>query len=93
VQRYRGRPFALLGVSAEPSREALAAVQQRERLPWRNCWEGPGGPISAAWAVESFPTVYLIDAGGVIRYKQVGLPPAGVLERHIDELLAGMESR
>jgi hypothetical protein len=89
VRRYQGRPFALLGVSAEEGREALQAVQRREGLSWRNCWDGRGGPISTAWAVDSFPTAYLIDAGGVIRYKHVGAPPAGLLEQEIDELLAG----
>ena len=45
VRRYQGRPFALLGVSGEDSREALAAVQRREGLSWRNCWDGRGGPM------------------------------------------------
>ncbi len=30
-----------------------------------------GGPIATKWAVSGWPTIYVLDAKGVIRYKNV----------------------
>lgn len=87
MQRYAGRPFALVGVNADDSPEELRRWEQKAGLSWPSYWDGPGGPISAAWKVDRYPTLFLIDPEGVVRFKQVGAPPEGVLEAKIDELL------
>ena len=33
--------------------------------------DGAQGPISKAWNVDSWPTVYVLDRKGVIRYRNV----------------------
>jgi hypothetical protein len=91
VQQFRNRLFVLLGVNEEPSREALQRVAYREQLPWRNWWDGPGGALAAAWGVEVFPTFFLIDRQGVIRFKHVGVPPPGSLEEEIEQLVREVE--
>ena len=45
-----------------------------ENITWRSFWNGPdgtGGPISKAWNVRGWPTIYVIDHKGVIRAKNV----------------------
>ena len=60
--------------------EDLAKLRPRledERISWRSFWNGPrgtGGPISAAWNVSGWPTVYVIDHEGIIRHKSHGGP-------------------
>jgi hypothetical protein len=84
--RYQGQPFVVLGVNAEPSREALQAVQRKYNLPWRSWWDG-GGHIASEWSVEGYPSFFLIDHRGAVRYQYAGAPPAGVLEAKIEALL------
>ena len=75
VAAMKGRPFVLLGanVDAEDRAEAKAAAA-KERVAWRSFWAGsPGGSILRRWDVGSWeqPTVYTIDADGIIRDDRV----------------------
>jgi hypothetical protein len=81
-----GKPFVLVSVDTGPSREALRVSRSRHPLPGAACWDGPNGPVSTAWGVERYPTLFLVDARGVVRARWVGKPPEGELE-HKAELL------
>jgi hypothetical protein len=87
VKRFAGRPFVVLGVNAEPSAEALRKVEAKEGLPWRSWWDGPRGPIAQVWGVDSFPTLFLIDQRGGVRFHHVGVLPESVLAEKIEQLL------
>ena len=56
-------------------------------MTWQSFWDGGStrGPISTQWAITAWPTVYVLDAKGVIRYKNVH---GDDLEEAIDTLLA-----
>lgn len=73
VKEYAGRPFALLGVNSDKDREMTQGVIKEKELNWRSFWNGgsTSGPISSAWNVRSWPTIYLIDHEGVIQKKNV----------------------
>lgn len=73
VKKYAGRPFALLGVNSDRDREKLKQVLEDKNLTWRSFWNGGStrGPISQAWNVNGWPTIYVIDAKGRIRFKNV----------------------
>src|ERR1700693_6116491 len=91
VQRYQGRPFALVGVHTDRDVETLKQVQQQEHLTWRSWFDGPSGPISRQWGVESFPTLFLIDAKGVVRFQYDGAPPAEQLDAAVETLVKEAE--
>lgn len=88
VEKLADKPFAIVGVNSDPDLEALKPVLEKEEITWRSFWNGPDGtqgPISKAWNVRGWPTTYLIDAKGTIRFKQ---PRGAALNRGIVELLA-----
>jgi thiol-disulfide isomerase/thioredoxin len=87
VERFAARPFALVGVNTDPSAEQALACQKTAGLSWASFHDGPDGPIAAAWKVDRYPTLFLIDQRGTVRYRRVGLPPEGELESKIEELL------
>lgn len=35
-------------------------------INWDVTWDGDGGPIATLWAVQAFPTVYVIAPDGTI---------------------------
>ncbi len=88
VQRYQGQPFALLGVNCEDNRAEVAQVQKRVGMTWRSWWSqaGKNEPIANQWQVDSFPTIYVLDAKGVIRYRFIGVP-GPELDQGIEQLL------
>ena len=63
--RLKDRPFALLSVNTDPDRETLRKSIREGEITWP-CWfdGGRDGPITSRWNVLSFPTVFVIDAGG-----------------------------
>ena len=90
VQRLEDKPFALLGINSDGDREALKKTLEEEKITWRSWWDGGGtsGPIATQWNVTGWPTVYVLDGVGVIRYKSVRGPG---LDKAVDTLLAEIE--
>jgi peroxiredoxin len=86
VAKYKGRPFVILGVSNDPDPDLLRATQQEQRISWRSWWD-EGHTVTRYYAVRGFPTLFLIDGTGTIRWTSEGKPAAAVLEKKIDELL------
>ncbi len=74
VKQLADKPFALIGVNSDRDREKLKQVMQEKDITWRSFWNGPqgtSGPISTRWNVRGWPTIYVIDAKGKIRFKNV----------------------
>src|SRR5437879_12483241 len=96
VKRLEGRPFALIGVNSDDDREALKAVLAAEGITWRSFWNGggPDGRITRAWRVNVWPTIYMIDHKGVIRYKDVeGAALDQAVDNRLREAAAAKEGR
>jgi Thioredoxin-like len=91
VKKLEGKPFALIGVNSDDNRETLKDRMKEERITWRSFWNGGStdGPIAREWKVRSWPTIYVIDAKGVIRYKNVR---GAALEQAVETLLREMGS-
>ena len=93
VKRLADKPFAPIGVNSDEDREGLKEVLEEgqiTRRSFRNGPEGTGGPISRAWHVRGWPTIYVLDAAGVIRYRDVR---GEDMDRAVDELLKELGSR
>jgi peroxiredoxin len=85
VRRLAGKPFAMVSISADNEEAALRDFVRDERMNWTHLLDGPNGPVITTYEVEYFPNIYVIDAKGVIRYKDVR---DRELERAVDKLLA-----
>jgi hypothetical protein len=91
VARLRDEPFALLGVNSDTDKIKLKGRMAGEKITWRSFWngpEGPAGPIAKAWNVRGWPTIYVLDHKGVIRYKDLR---AEQMDKAVDGLLAERE--
>src|SRR5712664_1563495 len=86
VKRLEGKPFAILGINSDSDRSELNKVLAKEQITWRSWWDGGSteGPIATKWNVRGWPTLYVVDAQGVIRYKNV---QGKELDRAVDALL------
>ena len=88
VGRLEGRPFAILGINSDPKPKLLEVLKE-EGIPWRQAVEETtSGPIASAWNVRGWPTIYVLDARGVIRFKN---PRGEKLGEAVDALLKEME--
>ena len=68
VEKFQDKPFVILGVNSDASRELVKTISVKEKLTWRSFWDGGStqGPIASKWNVTGWPTVYLIDHKGLI---------------------------
>ena len=92
VKRLENEPFALIGVNSDKDLDRLKQRMEEEQITWRSFWNGPEGtrgPISKAWNVSGWPTIYVLDAEGVIRFKNVR---GEAMDEAVDELLAEMRA-
>ena len=88
VKRLADKPFALLGINSDGEREELRQIVEEKELSWRSWWDGgTEGPIHLQWNVFTRPTLYILDAHGVIRFKNVF---GDELDAAVDSLIAEM---
>ena len=88
VSRLEGKPFALLGINLDNTREQLKKVEEKHKINWRSFFDGSGGPIAKQWNIRYLPAIYVLDHKGVIRFKNVR---GEAMDKAVDELLAEME--
>ena len=90
VKRLENRPFALIGVNSDRDRDQLKKVMEKENITWPSFWNGgsTSGPISNEWRVHGWPTIYVLDGQGVIRYRNVR---GHAMDVAVDALLKEME--
>jgi len=90
VKRLQGKPFALIGVNSDPDKDYLAKRMKAENITWRSFWNGPlgtSGAIPAKWGVTSWPTIFVLDEKGVIRFTN---KRGEELDKAVDQLLHEM---
>ena len=74
VDELKDQPFALIGVNSDSDLDDYNKQREEMGVTWRSFWcgeKGTSGPIPAKWNVTSWPTIYVIDHEGVIRYRGV----------------------
>ena len=88
VERLKDQErFVLLGINSDEDREELKLTLEKEQITWRSWWDAgsPNGPIQKKWDVTLRPAIYVLDARGVIRFKDV---KGDELDKAVDSLLA-----
>ena len=88
VKQLAGKPFAIIGVNSDSDLDALKVTIKEENISWRSFQndEGIDGKISDVWGIQGWPTIFILDEEGVIRWKGHG----GKIDEQITSLLADM---
>jgi thiol-disulfide isomerase/thioredoxin len=93
VERLKDEPFAMVSISADEQKETLTGFLAKNNMPWTQCWVGVDSEFAGDWDIRHYPTIYVIDANGVIRDK--GLEERGddaktdaELDKAVNALLA-----
>jgi thiol-disulfide isomerase/thioredoxin len=69
VERLKDKPFALISLSGDAKKETLEKFLAKTKMPWTHWWSGNQEGFIREWKVSFYPTIYILDAKGVIRYK------------------------
>jgi hypothetical protein len=88
VKRKEGKPFALVGVNSDVSDAQVRKAMAENGITWRSFIDGGlEGPIDTQWGIRSWPSIFVIDGKGVIRFKDVR---GKELDKAVDQLLKEM---
>jgi thiol-disulfide isomerase/thioredoxin len=92
AERMKGKPFVLVGVNGDGIRDDAKHAVEEEKMTWPSFWsiKGPDGPIPTSWNVSGWPTVFVLDSNGVIRFKSEGYGGTNtenILNQKIDQIL------
>ncbi|WP_406698883.1 TlpA disulfide reductase family protein [Singulisphaera sp. Ch08] len=94
VERLKDKPFAVLSFNAEEEAEPLRKAIKSREITWR-CWyehgpNGPGsGPVCMRMGINAFPSMFILDRSGVIRYKEIH---GDKLEEAVNKLLKEIDA-
>ena len=91
VKQLSDKPFALIGVNSDKELDSIREIVKEKNITWRSFWNGPegtSGPISTAWNVSGWPTIYVLDGEGKIRYKNVR---GDAMDKALETLFAEMK--
>ncbi|MFO0034718.1 MAG: TlpA family protein disulfide reductase [Planctomycetota bacterium] len=91
VKQLSDKPFALIGVNSDKDLDSIREIVKEKNITWRGFWNGPegtSGPISTAWNVSGWPTIYVLDGEGKIRFKNVR---GEAMDKALETLFAEMK--
>jgi thiol-disulfide isomerase/thioredoxin len=89
TERHKDEPLAILSVSCDRDQETLEEFLKLKPMPWDHWWVGMDSEFSRTLNVAKFPTIYILDGEGTIRFKNV---KGEELDEAIDALLAERSS-
>jgi hypothetical protein len=78
VEKWKDKPFVILGVNSDGTDTADGLAKYREQakatgVTWRSFRDEASTPrTSETWRVQGWPTVYYLDHEGVIQKKDHG---------------------
>jgi len=88
VRKLKDEPLAFISISADDKSDDVVKFVEKEPMPWVHWWVGPKGKFHEDWNITHYPTIYVLDAKGVIRYKEVR---GADLEKAVETLLSEMK--
>ena len=72
VEQMKDKPFALVGINSDGDRSALKKIMKEQGITWHSAVDGStSGPLATKWNVSGWPTIYVLDTKGVIRFRDV----------------------
>jgi hypothetical protein len=87
VERLKDRPFTIIGINSDykGDLEKINPMLKEQGISWPQVIDGTtSGPVATKWNVRGWPTIYVLDGNGVIRFKNARGPKLG---EAVDELL------
>jgi thiol-disulfide isomerase/thioredoxin len=71
-KKNAGKPFVLVGVSADFDQKTLEQFLKKRGIPGPQVWSGTRGDLNRMFQVSTFPTHIILDAEGRIVYRKQG---------------------
>jgi RNA polymerase sigma factor (sigma-70 family) len=71
VSQIADNRVVMMGVNMDDDRSKAKATVDKYEIAWPSIWDRHEGPIRQKWNVQGWPSFWVIDGAGVIRYRKV----------------------
>lgn len=71
IKKLAAEPFVFVGVQRDDTIDTVLESLESGAITWRVWWEGEDRRISTQWNIKGWPTIFVLDRDGVIRYQDV----------------------
>lgn len=92
VSSMKNRPFVWLGVNGDDDINLLREAESTGKVNFKSWHDGREGAIATQWNIWGFPSLFVIDHEGVIRYKSRGHVDFDFVFPVIEELVTSLEA-
>jgi hypothetical protein len=91
VKLLKDQPFALIGINSDGPADKVKKILADNEITWRQAVDGStSGPLATRWNVHGWPTIFVVDAKGVIRDRDVR---DEAMEKSVKKLLAEIPAK
>jgi thiol-disulfide isomerase/thioredoxin len=90
VTRLKDKPFALVSISFDAEKKTLTEYLAKQPMPWSHWWNGAEGKLKDTLNIQHYPTIFVLDAQGAIRFKEIRDEE---LEKAVNMLLEEMKTK
>ena len=90
VTRLKDKPFVLVSISFDAEKKTLTEYLAKQPMPWNHWWNGAEGKLKDTLNIQHFPTLFVLDPQGVIRFKEIRDEE---LEKAVNMLLEEMKTK
>lgn len=71
LEELTGEPFAFVGVHRDESIDTVHEALRSGVVTWRVWWDGRDKRISRRWNIRGWPSTFVLDQRGVIRFRDL----------------------
>lgn len=83
-EQYESKGLSVVSVVTDKTIDTLRQAISEKNITWRCWWDGEDGEIVSTWGITAFPSIFVLDRRGVIRFMNVRGKP---LEKAVQYLL------
>ena len=71
IEELSEKPFAFVGVQGDETIDTVHESLESKTITWRVWWDGKDQQISTQWNIRGWPTTFVLDQLGVIRFRDL----------------------
>jgi peroxiredoxin len=71
IKELAGEPFVFVGVQGDETIDTVRESLESKEIIWRVWWDGENKRILTQWNIRGWPSTFVLDHRGVIRYRDL----------------------
>jgi hypothetical protein len=71
IDELSEEPFVFIGVQRDETIDTVLESLESKAITWRVWWDGENKRISTPWNIRGWPSTFVLDQRGVIRFRDL----------------------